>query len=78
MAPYTQNVKKYAIFCPMQIKLKHVASSTTRKTDIGMQPSLIELDHRQPATTLKNGISTTEGFLNSGMKPKRTKIWDIE
>ena len=32
---------------------------------IGMRPSLIELDHKQPATPLKTDNSTTERFVNS-------------
>ena len=40
-----------------------------------MQPELIALDHKQPATTLKTEISTTELFVNLGMRPKRSKTW---
>ena len=43
-----------------------------------MQPALIGLDHIQPATPLKTDNSTTEEFLNSGMKPKRSKTWDMK
>ena len=43
------------------------------KIAIGMRPALITLDHKQPATPLKTDNSTTEGFVNSGMKPKRSK-----
>ena len=43
------------------------------KTAIGMQPSLITLDHKQPETLLKMDSYTTEGFVNLGMKPKRSK-----
>ena len=39
------------------------------KTNIVIQPSLISLDHKQPATTIKTDNSTIEGFFNSGMKP---------
>ena len=38
-----------------------------------MQPDLIELDHKQSETSLKTDNSTTEGFVKSGMKPKRSK-----
>ena len=41
-----------------------------RKTYIDMRPALIALDHKQPATPLETDNSTTEGFLNSGIKPK--------
>ena len=49
-----------------------------RKTDIEMQPALITLDHEKLATPLKTKHSTTEGFVNLGMKPKRSKIWDMK
>ena len=42
-----------------------------------MRPSLIALDHKQPEAPLKTKSSTTEGFVKLGMKPKRSKIWDI-
>ena len=47
-------------------------------TSIYMQPDVIPLDHEQPATPLKMENSTTEGFVNSGMKPKRSKTWDMK
>ena len=43
-----------------------------------MRPDLIALDHKQPLAPLKTDNSTTEGFVNSGMKPKRSKIWDMK
>ena len=43
-----------------------------------MKPDLITLDHKQPATPLKTDTSTTEGFLNLGMKPKCSKTWDMK
>ena len=43
-----------------------------------MRPALIPLYHKQPATTPKIENSTTEGFINLGMKPKRSKIWDMK
>ena len=46
-----------------------------RKIAIGMQPSLITLDQKQPAITFKTDNSTIEGFVNLGMKPKRSKTW---
>ena len=49
-----------------------------RKTSIGMRPALISLDHKQPEAPLKTENSTTEGFVNLGMKSKRSKIWDIK
>ena len=48
------------------------------KTAISIRPSLIILDHKQPATPLKADNSTKEGFVNLGMKPKRSKIWDMK
>ena len=45
--------------------------------DIGMRPALILLDYKQPATPLKTENSTTEGFLNLYMKPKRSKTWNM-
>ena len=50
----------------------------TRKTSIDMWPALIALYHKQTATPFKADNLTTEGFVNSGMKPKRSKTWDIK
>ena len=49
-----------------------------RKTAIGMRPALIALDHEQLETPLKTDNSTIEGFVNLGMKPKRSKTWDMK
>ena len=49
-----------------------------RKTSIYTLTELITLDHKQPATHLKTDNSTTEGFVNLGMKPKRSKTWDMK
>ena len=43
------------------------------KTDIVMRPALIALDHKQTATPLKTENYRTEGFVNLGMKPQRSK-----
>ena len=43
------------------------------KTAIGMRPALIVLNHKKTATTLKTDNSITKGFVNLGMKPKRSK-----
>ena len=43
-----------------------------------MQPALIALYHKQPTTPLKIYNSETEGFVNSGMKFKRLKTWDMK
>ena len=43
-----------------------------------MWPALIVLDHKQPATPLKTDNYTIEGFVKSGMKPKRSKMWDMK
>ena len=43
------------------------------KTYIDVQPSLIALYHKQPATPLKTDNYMTEGFVNLGIKPKRSK-----
>ena len=40
-----------------------------------MQPDLITLDNKQPATPLKTDNSTTESFVKLGMKPKYSKTW---
>ena len=63
--------------------IRNVVSSTAEdekcgtfnngKKYINMQPALITLYHKQPATPLKTDNSTTEGFVNSGMNPKRSK-----
>ena len=49
-----------------------------RKTSIYTLTELITLDHKQPATPLKTDNSTTEGFLNSVMKPKHSKTWNMK
>ena len=43
-----------------------------------MQPALIALDHKQPATPFQTDNSTTEVFVNLGMKPKCPKTWDMK
>ena len=48
------------------------------EASIGMRLALIKFDHEQPATPLKTENSTTEGFVKSGMKPKRSKTWDMK
>ena len=48
------------------------------KIAIVMRPELIILDHEKPATPLKTDNSTTEGFVNYGMKPKRSKNMGYE
>ena len=48
------------------------------KTVIYMRQDLITLDHKKPATPLKTDNSTTEGFVNSGMKPKHSKNMGYE
>ena len=42
---------------------------SNRKTSIGMQPALIELDHKKPVTSLKTKNSMIEGFVNSVSQP---------
>ena len=48
------------------------------RTAIGMRSDLIILDHKQPYKPLKTDNSTAEGFVNSGMKPKCSKTWDMK
>ena len=48
------------------------------KTAIGMRIPLITSDHKQAATPLKTDNSMIEGFVNSGMKPKRSKKWEMK
>ena len=52
-------------------------TSNNVKIETVMRPVLITLDHKQPASPLKSENSTTEGFVNSGMKEKYSKIWDM-
>ena len=47
------------------------------KTAIGIRPDLITVDHKQPEKHLKTDDYTTEGFLNLGMKLKRSKARDM-
>ena len=65
------------MLCPLQPKLKHVAP-LKRERSIRMQPALIKLDNKQPATTLKTDNSNKEGFVKLGMKQKRSKTWDMK
>ena len=48
------------------------------KTDIDIRLDLIVLDQEKPATSRKMDNSTTEGFVNLGMKPKGSKTWDMK
>ena len=48
------------------------------KTAIGIWPSLIALKQKQQMTPIKTANSTTDGFFNSGMKPKRSKTRDMK
>ena len=43
-----------------------------------MGPTLIALDHKKLATTLKTKNSTIEGFVKLTIKPKRSKTRDIK
>ena len=47
-------------------------------TDIDMQPASIELYHKKAATSLKTDNSTTEGFVNPGIKTKHSKTRDMK
>ena len=39
--------------------------------------SLIGLGKKQPPNPLNTDNSTTDGFVNSNMKPKKSKTWDM-
>ena len=43
-----------------------------------MRLALIILDHKQPPTPLKMDNYMTEGSVNSDMKPKHSKTWDMK
>ena len=43
-----------------------------------MQPDLIALDDKKPATPLEMDNFITEIFVNQGMKPKRSKTLDTK
>ena len=47
------------------------------KEGVAILPSLIGIGHKQPPTPLKTENSTTDGFVNSSMKPKKSKTWDM-
>ena len=47
------------------------------KEGVAILPSLIGLVHKQPPTSHKTDNSTTDGFVNSSMKPKKSKTWDM-
>ena len=49
-----------------------------RKTATETQPALIVLDQKQPETPLKTDNFITEGFVNLGMKKKRSKTYDMK
>ena len=67
-----QNVVYYAA------EYETCGTFNNRKIAIVIRPDLTALDHKQPAKPLKTNNSTTEGFLNLGMKPKRSKTWDMK
>ena len=54
--------KKIHIVVSSAAEAKTFGIFNNGKTDIGMQPALITLGHKQPATPLKPENSTTEGF----------------
>ena len=54
------------------------ALSLGAEAETCVQPVLITLDHKQPATPLKTDNYKTEGFVNLCMKPKHSKIWDMK
>ena len=43
-----------------------------------MRLALTVLDHKQPVTPLKTDNSMIKGFVNSGMKQKSSKTWDMK
>ena len=47
------------------------------KYGVAILPSLIGLAHNQPPTPLKIANSTTVGFVNSSMNPKKSKTWNM-
>ena len=49
-----------------------------RKTAIDMRTALNSLYHKKPVTPLKTDNPKTEVFVNLGMKPKRSKPWDMK
>ena len=49
-----------------------------QEKDIDIQTAIIVLEHKQPATPFKTDNYMTEGFVNSGMKPKHSKTWDMK
>ena len=76
--PKHTECKKILDIVSSESEAETCGTSNNGKTSIGMQPYLITLDHKQPVTPLKTENSTTEGFVNSGMKPKRSKTWDMK
>ena len=70
--------KKICNVVSLESEAKTCGNFNNVKTAIGMQQPLIVLDHKQPATPLKMDNYTTEGFINPGMKPKRSKTWDMK
>ena len=47
------------------------------KEGVAIIPYLIGLGHQQAPTPLKTDNSTTAAFVNSSMKPKKSKTWDM-
>ena len=47
------------------------------KYGVAILSSLICLGHKQPPTPLKTDNSTTDGFVNYIMKPKKYNTWDM-
>ena len=76
--PIHTECKKIHIVVSSAAEAKTFGIFNNGKTDIGMQPALITLGHKQPATPLKPEKYTIEVFLNLGIKPKHSKPWDIK
>ena len=47
------------------------------KEGVAILPSLIGLGHKQPPTPLKIDNSITDVFVNSSMRPSKSKTWDM-
>ena len=82
--PFTNRNRPILTTCK---KIRNVVSSAAgadttgtfcnAKEGVAILPSLIGIGHKQPPTPLKTDNSTTDGFVNSSMKPKKSKTWDM-
>ena len=77
MDQFSPHAKLFATLFLQLMNLKPWVHSANAKECVAILPSLLVLGHKQPPTPLKIDNSTTDVFVNSSMKPKKSKTWDM-